>query len=305
MKKFRLSAALLLLALVMALVPATFAQDSTFGASQEDFNLWTAANEALATSAASIDFTVTLAATGLGEGTDDVNGNITGTGAFDLSDPTNPLVQLDITGTMTEGSKETPVNLNLRIVDGVVYTNDGDGWKQEPLEDQLSELTGELGGMTGGEVDPSDLSSSNALGMFGDIDFTQFISLDVSDDAGSRKFSLGVDIGGFFSSPAILQLMTGAMGMGGSDSSMSDEQLQMMGQQFAALFGDASITFDEWINAETQALNRAVLDISFPLDAMMGPGAGISLNFDASMSNHGAAVTVEAPEGAVAAEASS
>ncbi len=150
MKKFRLSAALMLLALVLALVPATFAQDTTFGASQEDYDLWTAANSALTTSAASIDFTVTVAATGLGEGTDDVTADITGTGAFDLSDMENPVVQLDLTGTTTEGTTETPVNMNLRIVDNVVYTNTGDGWTMEPLEDQLSELTGELGGMTGG-----------------------------------------------------------------------------------------------------------------------------------------------------------
>src|SRR5215217_1585916 len=102
MKKFRLSAALLLLALVLALVPATFAQDGTFGASQEDFDLLTAANNALTTSAASIEFTALLAATGLGEGTDDVTADVSGTGAFDLTDMENPVVQLDITGTTTE-----------------------------------------------------------------------------------------------------------------------------------------------------------------------------------------------------------
>lgn len=298
MKKFRLSAALLLLALVMALVPATFAQDSTFGASQEDFDLWTAANSGLTSNAASIDFTVSVTGTGLGDSGGDLKADITGTGAFDLSDMENPVLQLDVTGTQDDGTGEKPVNINIRIVDGFVYTNNGDGWKQEPLTDQLSSLTEGVGG-----VDPSDLSSGDATNMLGDLE--QFITLDVSDDAGSRKFALSIDVGGLVASPAITQLIGGAMGMSGGDSSMSTEQVQMMGQQFAALFADASINLEEWVNAETQALNRAVVDINFPLDAMMGPGAGLTLNFDATLSNHGEAVTVEAPEGAEMVESDS
>lgn len=304
MKKFRLSAALLLLALVLALVPAAFAQDGTFGASQEDFDLWTAANSALTSSAASIEFSLSVAATGLGESTDDVTADVTGTGAFDLTDMENPVVQLDVTGTTMQGTTETPVNLNLRIVDGIVYTNDGDGWTQEPLEDQLSSLTDELGGMTGAEVDPSDLSSdesmTEAMNMFGDLKIEEFVSLDVSDDAGSRKFSLSFDVAGFIGSPAIASMMSGFMGMSGGEApEMSDEQMEQMSQMMGAMFGDATVTFDEWVDPASQALNRAVLDIDFPLEAIMGPGAGITLNFDASLSNHGEPVTVEAPEGAV------
>lgn len=309
MKKFRLSAALLLLALVLALVPAAFAQDTTFGASQEDYDLWMAANEALTTSAASMEFTATVAATGLGEGTEDVTANISGSGAFDLTDMENPVFQLDVSGSTTEGSEETPVNLNVRIVDGFIYTNEGDGWTQRALEDELSSLTDELGGLTGGDVDPSDLTSddamSEAMNMFGDINFEEFINLDVSDDEGSRRFALSFDVGGFIASPAIAQLMSGAMGMGGSTEEMSEEQMTQMSQMMGMLFGEATVSFDEWINAETQVLNRAVLDINFPLEAMMGPGSGITLNFDVSLSNHGEPVTVEVPEGAVMEEASS
>jgi hypothetical protein len=311
MKKFRLSAALLLLALVLALVPAAFAQDGTFGASQEDFDLWTAANTALTTSAASIEFTASLAATGLGESTDDVTADVSGTGAFDLTDMENPVLQLDITGTTTQGTTETPINMNLRIVDGVVYTNEGDGWTQEPLEDQLSSLTGELGGMTGTEVDPSDLTSdesmTEAMNMFGDLNIEEFVSLDVSDESGARKFSLSFDVAGFIGSPAIASMMSGFMGMsGGADApEMSDEQMEQMSQMMGALFGDATVTFDEWVDAETQTLNRAVLDIDFPLEGIMGPGAGVTFNFDAKLSHHGEPVTVEAPEGAVPAESDS
>jgi hypothetical protein len=305
MKKFRLSFALLMMALVLAVVPAAFAQDSTFGASQEDYDLWTSVNASLASTVASMDFTATVSVTGLGEGSD-MNAEITGTGALDLSDMANPKLWLDLSGSATsEGETET-MSANLRIVDGFIYTNSGDGWEMSPLEDQLSSLTDELGGMTGmGEIDPSDLSTDGAMGdaaaALSQFDLPQYVSLTRNGD----QFTLAFDIGGFIASPEISGMVLGLSGMAGDTSEMSDEQMQMMGQQIAMLFADSSVTFDEYIDADAGQLNRAVLDISIPLDGMLGPGAGLAVNFDLNLSNHGEPVTVEVPEGAVLVEAGS
>lgn len=301
MNKFRLSFGLLLLALVLAVVPAAFAQDSTFGASQEDYDLWTSVNASLVSTVASMDFTATVSVSGLGEGSD-MNAEITGTGALDLSDTANPKMWLDLTGSATTEGETESMSANLRIVDGFIYSNSGDGWEMSPLEDQLSSLTSELGGMTGmGDVDPSDLSTDGAMGdaaaALSQFDLEQYVTLTRNGD----QFTLAFDIGGFLGSPEISSMIAGLMSMGGDDAAPSGDMSGMV----AMLFADASITFDEYIDAAAGQLNRAVLDISVPLDGMLGPGAGLAVNFDLNLSNHGEPVTVEVPEGAVLVEAGS
>ena len=296
MKNFRLSITLLLLALVLAAVPAAFAQDGTFGLSEEDVALMTAANENLAATSASFELAITVSGVGLGEDGGDVTADLTGTGAFDASDPENPLFQLDVTGT-ADGE---PVTLNLRVVDGVAYTNSGDGWEMESLEDAMGEVTGELGGMTGmGDVDPSSLSPDSAMSMLEGFD--DYISLTRTDADGLAQFSLSIDIPGLLSSPEIGGLIMGASGAGDMGD-MGEEQMAQMAQMMGMMFADASVTFDEYIDTETETLSRAVLDVNFPLENILGtPGAGIALNVDISLSGYGEPVVVEVPEGAVEA----
>ncbi len=293
MKNFRLSIVFLLLAVLLAAVPA-FAQETTFGASEEDFALWTAANEGLTATSAQINLSISLSGIGIGEDGADVTAEITGTGAFDATDPSNPLFQLDISGT-ADGE---PVTLNLRIVDGFAYANDGDGWEKTTLEEALGDVTGELG-VPAGDVDPSDLSSDSAMSMAAGLE--EFISLTRSDEDGLAKFSLSVDIAGMLTSPSILGMLTGAMGMGGGEE-MSEAQMQQMSQMFGAMFADAEVSFDEYVDPASQQLNRAVFNLDFPLEAVLGaPGAGITLVVDAQLSSFGEPVTVEVPEGAVEA----
>ena len=299
MKNFRSIIILMLLALVLAAVPAAFAQDSTFGVSEEDFALLTAANENLASTSASLNFTLSVVGTGIGENGGDTTVDVTGTGAFDTTDPQNPLLWLDVNGTFDSD----PVTLSLRIVDGKVYSNSGDGWTVEELKDVASDITGDLSDMGDmSDVDPSSLSPASAMSAL--AGFEKYINLTRTDEDGLAKFALSIDIPGLLSSPEIGGLLAGLTGMGGADS--SDAQTAQMAQMMSMLFADATFTFEEHIDAAAETVNAAVLDINIPLEAIAGtPGAGIVVRLDANLSNFGEPVTVEAPEGAVAAPADS
>ena len=301
MKKFRLSVAFLLLALVLAAVPA-FAQDSTFGASEEDYALWSAAGTALTAGTASFDFTAEFSSV-TGDEETDQGATIEGSGVFDLTDPENPVLRLDATAEgMIDGEEQTRT-LNLVILDGFAYSNTGDGWEQRTLEDALGNVSEEMGMPEMGSMNPSDITKS-PMSMFDDIEGAdQFFSLERSDEDGLALLSFSVDIPGLISSPEVAGFVVGLLGMGSAED-MSEENLAQMTQMFAMMFGEAELTFDEYIDPASQTVSRAVFEFSLPLEAMMGtPGAGIDLSFDANFTGHGEPVTVEAPEGATMVEA--
>ncbi len=88
MKKFRLRFILLLAALVLALVPAVFAQD-TLNASQEVYDLFTTANETTAAlKTVTYAFTAHVDVTGLGES--NITLDLTGGGVVDNSNAASP-----------------------------------------------------------------------------------------------------------------------------------------------------------------------------------------------------------------------
>ncbi len=323
MKKFRLSIALLLLALVFAVVPAALAQGDTLGASQADFNLWTSANSgSFEVNTVSLDGTVSLKVTGMGSATDDVTADLKFTGAVDVK---AQALQLDVTGSAVQGTDTTPINLGVRVVDGNVYYNDGSGWKGDTLSDVSSSLSG-LASSSGMPVNPSDLSSGNlsdlagmsgmgdALSALSNLNPSNFLSLARADEGGQAHFTLNLDIAKLLSDPALAPLLTDALSMSSglaSDTSGSTPaptqdpaQAQQMIAMIGMMFSTSTVAFDEWIDPSSQMINRAALDINLPLDNMLGPGAGFAFNFDVSMSNYNQPVTVDVPEGVQMKDAS-
>jgi hypothetical protein len=122
---------------------------------------------------------------------------------------------------------------------------------------------------------------------------SEFLSLTHTGD----DFMLSLDIGALLSSPAISGLIGGAVASGmGSTEDITDEQLQQMSQMFAMMFAEATISFTETV--ADSVVSRAVLDINFPLDQIIGPGAGFALNLDLNLSGFNESVTLEVPEGA-------
>lgn len=325
MKKFRLSVALLVLALVLAIVPAVLAQD-TLGASQGDFDLWTSANAAFSTiSTVSYDFTAKVAATGVGSS--NVTADLTGTGAIDTNKD-KPAFQLDVTGTVVQGTDTQNVNLGVRIVDGIIYYNDGTGWKGEKLDDVASSLSSGLGSTSGLPVNPTDLQNGNlsslesnpeaaaAMQALSQLKPSDFLSLVRTDNGGTAQFTLKVDVAKLLASPALTSLFSGMAGaMGGASSgdtsgaatapAMSDAQMQQMQAMVGAMFSTATVTLDQYVDTASKMVQRTVLTVALPLDTMVGPGAAVNVSFDINLSKYNEPVTVTAPDGATMMDSTS
>ncbi len=316
MNKFRLSFAFLLLALVLAVVPAALAQDETFGLSQSDYDQWQAAWSNLSgVDSLSYNFTASFSAAKVAD--TDVSANLTGSGMLSTSSD-NPMFQLDVTGTVGDTNQMTDVTLGVRVVDGYVYYNDGSGWKGETLDAAMSTATSmfDMGMASTGAaatVEPSQLQSGDLSGLagmagvgdamsaFSDLNPADFISVVRSDADGQALFTLKFDLGKLLSSPALAPMLGGAMG-GSSGGAMTDAQAQQMGAMVGAMFSTATINFDQYVDTSSSMLSRAMLDVNIPLD-VISPGGAVTLNFDLSLSGINQPVSVEAPADATMMDA--
>ena len=309
MKKFRFSFALVLLALILALVPAVLAQDETFGLSPADYTTWTSANAAMSSvTSMSYDFTATLDVEKLQD--TNVSANLKGTGV--LSTGASPMFQMDVTGTVTQNGADTPVSLGVRVVGDTLYFNDGTGWQGSKLSDLTQQVDKGLQS-SGLPLNSSDLASGNLSGLtsspeamsamsaLSQLKPSDFLSLTRTDASGQADFTLALDVEKLLSSPALTPLIASGMsassGSTGAAQPPTDAQLQQAKQTQAmvgAMFSSSKLTFDEYVDPNAMMVQRAVLDISIPLD-VVSPGAVIKLNFDLNMSKFGEPVSVEAP----------
>ncbi|HVU14550.1 MAG TPA: hypothetical protein VHD90_24905 [Phototrophicaceae bacterium] len=316
MKKFRLSILLLVLALVLAIVPAVLAQD-TLGASQDDYNLWTSANASFATvTTASYSFTAKLAVAGMSDPTENVTANLSGTGAFDKTDPNNPAFQLDVTGSYAQGTQSTNINMGVRITGGnLYYTQDGTNWTGMKLSDAMSSFG--QGFAQGAGISPTEVSSEGLSNLMSDpqaqqmmaalsqLKLSDFLTLTRSDNNGKTHFNLNIDIAKLLSSPSFQSMMStmasSASGEAATEAADAQQQLAMA----QMLFSTAKINLDQDVDPSTNMVTETVLDLNVPLDSIMGPGAGVTANFDISFSNYNQPVTVTAPANATMTDTSS
>jgi hypothetical protein len=302
MKKYTLM--LLLAALILAIVPVVSAQD-TLGASQEDYDLWTTANANTAeVETLTYGFTATVTATGMGNS--NVDANISGSGVLDTNADA-PQFQLDVTGTVVQGEETTPVNASIRLVDDTIYANQNDeGWKGQPAEDFLGQLSG-----FGLPVDPSSLGSGDVselsqnpmlgdiMSGLGDVQPSEFLTLTSADQNGLKELTLTVDVAKLVASPAVAPLFGAMMGGMGGGQEMTAAQLQQMQGMMAGMLGTAEISLSEVIDPATQLVQQVTFNCNIPLDAIIGPGAAVAINFQLNLSNFDQPVTVEAPADAV------
>src|SRR5690606_29607437 len=101
MKNLRMATALVVVALLLALVPASLAQDQTFGLSVEDKAVLDAANAATASAtSAQFNFVANLTATSEGE---TLTLDLSGTGLFDQNENGEANFQLSLNGSADMG----------------------------------------------------------------------------------------------------------------------------------------------------------------------------------------------------------
>jgi hypothetical protein len=299
-----------LLALLLLIVPAAFAQD--FGLSDADSNLLAAANENSAgASSFAYDFVATLSIIGLDA--QPITANLSGSGVI-VSDMSGDLFSLQVLGQLGSGGQTIPVNFEARLINDMLYFNlgDGSGWMGGPLDellgdDMFGELTGGMG--TDLPVDPGALASGDlsdlmmmpglteAMTGLSTLEPERYISLNrLATEGGVAQFRLTLDLAGLLSSPEIGSLLGMAMMGDAGSTGMSQAEMAQMGQMIGMMFAGSSISLDQYVDVERELVNRTVLAVTLPLEGLLGaPGAGIDLTFDINLSGYGQSFKVEAP----------
>jgi hypothetical protein len=282
MKNFRF---LLVLAVLLCLVAPVFAQefDMNFGLSDDDAALFGAANENTSDfSSISFEFTLELSAMGA------IEGQLTGSGGIDSE---NEAFSLAVEGELTSEGETIPAALDVAVVDEVVYFNAGGmGWYSLTEEDMegLMDMGSAMGGLP---FDPGALASGDMsdmegmgemMGALATLNPNDLLSIERGDDEdGLAHFTATLDIAPLLENEAFMEMI--AEQSGGEMSASDLEAAQ-------AMFANAVLTFEQYIDEATQMVTRAVLTID--LQGMF------TLVFDIELSGFNEPVTVEAPEDA-------
>ncbi|MBL8131309.1 MAG: hypothetical protein JNL42_05590 [Anaerolineae bacterium] len=299
---FRTGFAFFALVAVLVLAPAAFAQDTTFGLSDSDFALWTGANAASASfSTLTLDFTADLSVAGI-EGAN-VAANLVGSAAIDTAGAFSLLV----TGDINDGTQTQAVNFEARLVGDMIYVNlgDGNGWQGGKAEEAMSGFSSAFAAGSGLPVDPAALASGDLSGLMGNedvmgamaglasLDPSSFIAIARSDADGLAQFNINLSISDLLQQPAVGGLL-GSQMSGGAE--MTEAEMQQMGAMLGMMFGEAVLSFDQYVDTSTNLVERGVFTINLPLSALgMGEGAGVNLVFDIDLTSYNQPVTVEAP----------
>ncbi len=298
MKKFFVC--ILLLALVLSIAPAVLAQEDTLGLSQSDYDLWSSANKtSFDFNTVSFSFTASLSTAGMGA---DRTVDLTGNGAADRTDPSNVSLQADLTGNATSGADTTPITINLRLVDGTMYANDGSGWVGG---DPQELMTGFMLGLMG--ASGADLSSlggsgvtSQLMDMISSLTPPDYIgSITRADTNGVADFTVNVDMVKLLNSNAMATVFASMMASGGgfgmAGGAAATQQSNSLQSQMMDLFGaifSSDITVDELVDPSTQLISEVKVNVVPGADAGSSTLTG---DLDLTLSDYNQPVTVEVP----------
>ncbi|MFN8531864.1 MAG: hypothetical protein U0670_24935 [Anaerolineae bacterium] len=318
-QSFSFAAALLAALLMLTALPA-LAQNTTFGLSADDFALWTSANAASAAETQmAFDFTLAFSASDAGVSS---SANLNGTGALDTE---AQAFQLAVTGTANADSVETPLNIEIRVVDGNFYLNATDpgtgqstGWIGDSIA-SLSSMAGAASGLQVGglPVDPNALNGTSSADMaaltaaFANIDASEFIAIARAADEkiGSvdvAHFVMDLSLDNLFQSSGMTQIMQAAMqsaSASGSTGGMSAAQMTAMLPMLSTMMQDSTVTLEQYVALNSSLVERAVLTLNLNINAAaLGQTSGgngtVSLVFDVNLSNYGEPPNIQVPEGA-------
>ncbi len=294
-----LAAAVMLVAAFVMAAGAAAQEGETFGLSEDDFLLWTSANEtstlfdSLAFSYVStLDFEL--------EGTV-IAANIAGEGVI-----TADAFQMTAAGNI-DGLG--PVAIELRVVGESVFVNGIDGtdaWyeiDQANLTD-IQDIAGDQlpidpGALAQGDLSGTGLSDEQQMAVFGDV-FALIEALPGyieitrdADEAGEAVFFIEFLLSEFVQDPALESIVAAGIASDGA-TSMEDAQAQASEGLGAATMVTAGseISFTQSIDLATSLVQAGDLVISLGGEGMPFL-AGVTL--DVSLEEYNPATTVEAP----------
>jgi hypothetical protein len=316
-RKSRLVLIFTVFMMLLAIIAPTFAQEETFGLSGADYALFTSANgQSMMFSSIGFDFVFDLSVAGMPGS--EVAFKINGTGAIDTASGSG---QITLTGNANTGDGDTPVNVEIRIVENNIYVNlgDGSGWMGMPLEDAMNSFTSGMGDVL--PVDPAELASgdlssdpaamqamSGVMEALSKLNPADYISISRGADENvmgmnAARFTVSLAIAKFLSSDAFTQLMTAGGAMAGQEATGGMDMAQMA-PMLAMMFQDTTFTFDQYVGTTDNMIHRGVLNFALSINpAMMGGGADskpvkIGLLLDVNNIAYDQPVSVEVPAGA-------
>lgn len=314
---FRKSRLILMFAVFMmllAVIAPTFAQEETFGLSSDDYALFTSANgQSMTFNSIGFDYILDLSVAGVPGS--EIAIKLNGTG---VADTAASAAQFTINGNANMGSGDTPVNIEIRIVDDNFYLNlgDGNGWSGMPLQDAMNSFTSGLGSAL--PINPAELASGDmssnpaamqamsgvmeALSTVNPADYVA-ISRGADEsimDMNTAHFTVNLDIAKFLSSDAFTKLLTSASSMAGQEATGGADMAQMA-PMIGMMFQDTTFSFDQYIGTDDNMTHRGVLDFALNVNpAMMGGGAdakpiNVGLTLDVNNISYNQPVSVEVP----------
>ncbi len=301
-----------ILAVLLAFVPASLAQDGMFGLSGDDYALFTAGNAGSTMSdAMAFDFSFVLDSA-------EADANLTGTGVIGTDEAGGPIVQIAITGTGSEMSgdamTESPVNVEIRVVDNMLFVNDmtgSDGWMGGSLDQALESVVG----ASGLPVSPEDLAAGDISGLTGGADMgammgamdgimeSGFISMSRLGDENvngvdTAHFNTNLNIASLVNSEAFGAILMASGQLEGSDEEVT-QQLQFMQPMVVSMVEGIDINFDQYISTgDSNQVQRGVLAIDLNIPSLTGDAEPIlvNLNLTVNITDYAPVVSVTAPE---------
>ncbi len=274
----------------------TQAQVAIDGLSDADLALLVSASEGM--DADSLHFDMDLFVGVDGDPDVDFQIALAGTAAFGADDAGEPIMTMELAGTTTTGTAEAiPLNVSLRLVDGVLYLRLGDGqiWQGMNFDESLS--------ATGLDLDVTQLAGAQALDFLGWLEtggLDEFSSGErLADEEGLANFHIEVDLNAWLLSPTFANLLQVAGAATGDDS------LAAVGPLLGMLLDDLLLTFEPAIEIDGGLLRQLDLELGMSLNtAMLGGGqalpAVISVTLGLDDMRYNEPLEVSAPEGEVA-----
>ncbi len=302
MKPLRLALLLCLVVIAAVAFPAAAQEENPFGLSAEDWALYSGVQ---APESSDYEFTSQL---GMDVDGATVSYDLSGNGLF-----SGDLFALLLAGTLTSDGANTPLNIELRAVDGSLYISPdgGENWMGGTMEEIQQLLTGfaSIAG-EGLPVNPTDLASGDISGLMSQpgvmeamaglssIDPSTFTTIVRDADVdGNAHFVTTVDVAALVSSPELAPLIGSAAAgsMGTTATELTPEQLEQLSAGMAQMFAGSTITLDQYINPASGQLASLRFTLAFSVPNSSGTNGTINLNFDIDFSGE-VTSTVTAPE---------
>jgi hypothetical protein len=317
----KFSPIVLLLALFLAVLPSSLAQDDnpTLGLSDEDYDFLQQAIENT-DEADSFQLTYSASLSLTDSTTGDQTLEVAGSGSI-THDDDEPTIAITSSGTSANmGTLPASFNREAVYIDGFGYSNlidlssgDGPGWQGLAIDNIFSgayNLALIL-------VDPSALTSPdvndliNITNGINSLELRPYISVTRNEDADIKgetlaHFTAVLDTDSLFESPEFAQVLIDILASAGEDPGISDDQLTAAGILIGSMFRGSALTVELYVDNEGY-LSATTADVTLTIDPtkLGGEGSPTSahLILDFSLSGFDGDYPVEAPVDATIVEA--